>query len=95
MRRISAGPGSQGARADLVEARGSDPCRILLRQRTLLVRPFHAFPHPGKFSLESFPWNVFPGKFSLESFPLKNLTHFVAGQNRAPGLPKLRNKERS
>ncbi len=63
-RRIPAVPGGHGARADLVEARGSDPRRILRRQQTLLVCPSPAF---------SFPWKVFPWKvFPLESFPLES-----------------------
>jgi hypothetical protein len=75
-RRIPAVPGSQRPRTDLVEARVSNPRRILLRQPTLSVCPFHAFPFPWKgfprkHSLSSFPWKVFPGKFSLESFPWK------------------------
>ncbi len=58
-RRILAVPGGQGPQADLVEARGSDPRRILRRQRTLSVCPFPAFP---------IPWKVFPWKVPLESF---------------------------
>jgi hypothetical protein len=55
--RIQDVSGGQGPRADLVEARGSNPRHILLRQRTLSVSPFYVFPSP---------WKVFPGKFPLE-----------------------------
>jgi hypothetical protein len=86
--RIPAVPGSRRPRAEFVEDLGSDPRRIQLRQRTLSMRPFTAFPFPWKdfpekFSLERFPWKVFPGKFSLESFPWKVLMLFVAGQTRS------------
>ena len=73
-RRIPAIPGGQGPRADLVEARGSDPRSILRRQRTLSVCPSPAFPFPWK----DVPWKVFPlerfplESFSLESFPLES-----------------------
>jgi hypothetical protein len=90
-RRILADPGGQRPRSDLVAARGSNPRRILLCQRTLSVFPSPAFPSPAFSS----PWKVFPGKFSLESFPWKILTLFVAGQTGAASPPKLRNKERS
>ncbi len=67
-RRIPAVPGGQGPRADLVEARDSNPRRILRRQRTLLVCPSPAFPFPFKV----FPWKDFPlESFPLESFPLE------------------------
>ncbi len=58
-RRIPAVSGSQRPRPDLVEARGSDPRRILRRQRTLSVLPSPAFP---------IPWKVFP----LDNFPLES-----------------------
>ncbi len=67
IRRIPAVPGGHAPRADLVEARGSDPRRILRRQRTLSVCPSLAFPIP----LESFPLESFPS-FPLESFPLES-----------------------
>ncbi len=107
-RRIQAVQGGQGPRADLVEARGNDPRRILRRQRTLSVCPSLAFPFPWKvfpwkvFPLESFPLENFPlESFSLESFcpgkcfPWKVFDFFLAGQTGAPGPPKLRNKELS
>jgi hypothetical protein len=80
-RRIPAVPGGQGPRADLIEARGSDPRRILRRQRTLSACPSPAFPIPWKV----FPWKVFPWKI---------FDSFLAGQTGAPGPPKLRNQER-
>jgi hypothetical protein len=91
-RRIPAAPGGQRPQADLVEARGSDPRCILLRQRTLSVSPSLAFPlpckvFPGKFSWKVFPWKVFPGNFSPGKFshgnfsPGKFLTLFSAGQS--------------
>ncbi len=75
-RRIPAVTGGQRPRSDLVEDRGSNPRRIMLRQRTLSVRHSPAFPFPwkvfpGKSSLESVPWVVLPGKFSLHFFPWK------------------------
>ena len=78
-RRIPAVPGGQGPRADLVEALGSDPRRILRRQRTLSVCPSPAFPIPlERFPLERFPLESFPlesfvlERFPLESFPLES-----------------------
>ena len=69
IRRIPAVPSGHAPRADLVEARGSDPRRILRRQRTLSVCPSPAFPIPlESFPLESFPLENFP----LESFPLES-----------------------
>ncbi len=105
--RIPAVPSGQGPRADLVEARGSDPQRILRRQRTLSVCPSPAFPIPlesfplESVPLESFPWKVFPWKvflwkvFPWKVFPWKVFDFYLAGQTGAPGPPKLRNKERS
>ncbi len=83
-RRILAVPGGQRLRSDLVEARGSNPPRMQLHQRTLSVRPSPAFPFPwkvfpGKFSLESFPWKVFPRKFS---------DPFICRSNRCSLPPK-------
>ncbi len=60
----------------------------------------------SRFPWEVFPWKVFPWKvsplenfplesFALESFALENFDFFLAGQIRAPGPLKLRNKERS
>ena len=74
IRRIPAVPSGQGPRADLVEARGSDPRRFLRRQRTLSVCPFPAFPIPlESFPLESFPLESFPlESFALESFALES-----------------------
>ncbi len=89
-RRIPAVLGGQRPRADLLEAQGSNPRRILLRQRTLLVCPSPDLPlswkvFPVKFSLESFPGKTFPGKFSPGKFsPGKFLTLFLAGQTGAP-----------
>ncbi len=106
-RRIPAVPGGQVPRADLVKAQGSDPRRILRRQRTLLVCPSPAFPFPWKvFPWKVFPWKVFPWKgfpwkgFPWKGFPWKVLPwkvfdFFLAGQTGAPGPPKLRNKQRS
>ena len=69
IRRIPAVPGGHAPRADLVEARGSDPRRFLRRQRTLSVCPFPAFLIP----LESFPLESFPlESFALESFALES-----------------------
>ncbi len=82
-RRIPAVPGSQKPRSDLVEARGSNPCRILLRQRTLSVHPLTLCLFPGMFSLESFPWKAFPGKFSLDS------SDVICGRSkRSSGFPE-------
>ncbi len=74
IRRILAVPSGHAPRADLVEAQGSDPRRILRRQRTLSVCPSPAFPIPlESFHLESFPLESFSlESFSLESFPLES-----------------------
>jgi hypothetical protein len=63
-RRIPAVPGGQRPRANLVEARGSDPRCILRRQRTLSVRPSPLSLFPGKLS----PGKLSPGKFSPGKF---------------------------
>jgi hypothetical protein len=72
--RIPAVPGGCAPRADLVEALGSDPRRMLRRRRTLSVCPSPVFPIPlESFPLESFPLESFPLKsFALESFPLES-----------------------
>jgi hypothetical protein len=84
-RRIPAVPGCQGPRADLVEARGSVPRRILRRQRTLSVRPSPAFPIPWKvFLWKVFPW--IPGKFPPGEFsPGKFSPEMVSPGKFSPG----------